>query len=204
MCEILKKYKNWKFKIPLFAVSLPSLVSFMVKRRTDQRVLQMYNQMSFFWASDMKQKAGKQVCVMVWDLIIPIVTVFTSLKNTTGTCFYSPALSGARRCFNKDEKQRLQHLSRWSRSSDWNRSYLCGETCPHNFLLCEFQIKCLLQGSENRWYHICNFMCVCMYVLLLLCIIIYVCMHACLHIYVNISGLFCFGEAIWYIRKSNY
>lgn len=29
----------------------------------------------------MKQKAGKQVCVMGWDLIIPIVTVFTSLKT---------------------------------------------------------------------------------------------------------------------------
>lgn len=66
----------------------------------------------------MKQKAGKQVCVMVWDLIIPIVTVFTSLKNTTGTYFYSPALSGARRYFNKDEKQKLQHLSRWSKRSD--------------------------------------------------------------------------------------
>lgn len=81
MYEILKKYKNWKFKNPLFAVSLPSLVSFMVKRRTDQRVLQMYNQMSFFGATDMKQEAGKQVCVMVWDLIIPIVTVFTSLRT---------------------------------------------------------------------------------------------------------------------------
>lgn len=105
-------------------------------------------------------------------------------ENTTGTYFYSPALSGARRCFNKDKKQRLQHLSRWSKRSDWNRSYLCGETCPHNFLLCEFQIKCLLQDWENRWYHICNFMCVCMYVLLLLCIIImYVCMLACIYIY---------------------
>ena len=48
MCEILKKYKNWKFKSQLFALSLPSLVSLMVKRRMDQRVLQMCNQMSFF------------------------------------------------------------------------------------------------------------------------------------------------------------
>lgn len=48
MCEILKNYKNWKFKNQLFALSLPSLVSLMVKRRTDQRVLQMCNQMSFF------------------------------------------------------------------------------------------------------------------------------------------------------------